>query len=584
MSERAFPPPGELRRRAEARVESLRRVAQGNTWLMALEVSGIQRFIFNVPTDKAGLEVKARSFLVAILPKVLAWRARCAADLRPEHEVMVAAGRAFLLVPEHARERAWKALREGARALREQTGDDLAVDLAEHALSSGSFEEGLNNAFGEVIHGLSRSKLRRAEGEPESFWEPLLPEPKPAPNEESPFATLGRMLRDTQHSIAAVGVTEQAAPVEGVETWPHLLDLTFVPGASVGAVTPALGSPHLILLTDGGTNVGTGDPARGHEIASLPLAGTWILSAETGAGSLDFDGLAERSVGDPKLGVMRLDLDSLGNAFKDATTNKRSADALRDRLALSEAVSFACGPAADDATRSRNVQWILAGGDDLFLVGAWSDVIGAAVALRKAIVPKLCEVVNALAGSDTTSKLDISGGIVIAQPGVPLAHLADMAEAQVHVAKGKRTGQDGRTMQKAAMALNNIAVGWRDWELAVELGVELGDSIARGDVSRGVLRRLVGIHALWRRATDAHGVHDAADASKRKWLWAYELSRSEQGATERGAPLVRRLGKLALDNRDERSARGTDQEVAEWLGIVAEIAHRRTRGRGEERR
>ena len=206
------------------------------------------------------------------------------------------------------------------------------------------------------------------------------------------------------------------------------------------------------------------------------------------------------------------------------------------------------------------------------------------IRLRAAIVPPLREVVKALAGADAAARLDLSGGVVIADAGVPLAHLAEQAENEEHLAKGKRATRNGET-EKGAIAWGGVAMGWDDWQLVVEVGERLGDAIAAGKVPRSILRRLIGIHTLWSRHRQALAegkARAAAEAAKRQWLWAYHLGRAQAGLDEEGTALVRRLAKLALENKDEGAANGTEQEAAAWLGIVAEIAHRRTRGRGED--
>jgi hypothetical protein len=525
--------------------------------------------------------VKGRSFFVELLPKVLAWRARRAAALGDDHEVRVAAGRATLLVPTAAVKTVRAALLVSTRMVRDATGDDLVVDVAERPVATG---ESLPDALRGLGERLGVAWLRRAEGEGEDFWAPqdLRPEGAMAAD----FVSLGRKLRGAKPRVAAIAVADGDAVSEEDARWSHLLGLAVAVDVSIEKLPDLPGAPRLLLGTEGKLPAQHGPD----EVASLPLAGTWIAADDDG-GPLDFDGLAKRSKGDAKLGVLRLDLDSLGQAFNEVTKAKRGDDALRDLLALSDAVGRACGPVADgvtwDGERPRPVQWILAGGDDLFLVGAWSEILDVSIRLRDAIVHDLRKVVQGLAGEGVAKALDLSGGIVISDAGVPLAHLADAADEQEALAKGKRLTRSGEA-EKGAVAWGGVAVGWDDWRIVVDLGRKLGEAIEGGQVPRGILRRLIGIHTLWHRAQYALGTgkpREAAESSKRQWLWAYELGRARAGVDERGgAALVERLSKLALEDRDPETGKHTEQHAAAWLGIVAEIAHRRTRARGEERR
>jgi hypothetical protein len=568
-----------LNRRHVDRAAKLRSIAQAGASLVGLWVSGIQRFIFNVPMDKAGLEVKARSFLVALLPKVLAWRARREAALGEDHEVMVAAGRATLLVPTAMVQTVRAKLVADAQRLRDETGDDLAIDLAVRPMAAG---ESLTDALSGLDELLGIASWRRAGGEDERFWEPN----SRLDAATTDFASLGRKLREVQPRVAALGVADgEAAPSGG--GWWCGLGVAIAVGTSIDELPELPGTPRLLLRTDEGELPSRHAP---DEVASLPLAGTWIAKGDDGC-PLEFDGLAERAAGDAKLGVLRLDLDNLGAAFSAIVKGSRGDDPLRDRLALSDAVNLACGPLADAATwgngKPRDVQWILAGGDDLFLVGAWSEILDVSLGLHEAIVPRLRDVARRLAGDEAARKLNLSGGIVISDVGVPLAHLADAANEQEDLAKGVRPTRSGEA-EKGAIAWGGIAVGWNDWRIVVDLGQKLGEAIKARQVPRSVLRRLIGIHTLWyraQRALDAGRAREAAESSKRQWLWAYALGRARAGGDERGgATLIERLSRLALEDLDPETGKHTEQHAAAWLGIVAEIAHRWARARGEERR
>lgn len=588
MSESSLPAIDTLRARASVRVERIRNIVSGGAALVALDVSGIQRFIFNIATEKAASEVKARSFLVALVPKVLSWRARSSAGLGVESEVLVAAGRSVLAVPEAHLEQVLASLREDARAIRDATGDTLAIDVASRALSKTAFEESGAASFGAAYRELCEGALpiarcRRADSTSNDFWTPVAAD-------QTSLADLGRMLRSSADRAAVVGVARGSASDGRAFRWAPL-NISIATGGSLAEVGRQLEGPRLFLQTDG-SELGTA-PDAGDELAALPLAGAWIKA--DGETPLDFDGLAASAEGDPKLGVLRMDLDSLGESFGGVTRNKAAADGLRDLLALSDAVNLCCGPLADAVTWSpggpRNVQWILAGGDDLFLVGAWSEVIEVAQAIRGAIVPALKSVAAELASKEAAAKLDISAGLVIAPSGVPLSHLADQAEEQIATAKRPRDTQNGSMVAKAALSWGGLAIGWKDWGVVLDLARELTQAIRRNHIARSVLRRLAGIHALWRDAEAAKGkegaVVDAAKANAQRWLWAYHLGRAGDGLDDQGRELLEWLSNFALEKRDNDDARAkckTEHEAAALLGMVAEIAHRATRAGREERR
>src|SRR5262249_54030062 len=153
---------------------------------------------------------------------------------------------------------------------------------------------------------------------------------------DTPFAKLGRLLRSAAGRIGAVGVASGEA-VRGKDGWLEVLGIGIAVGSWVGNIPPLDGVPRLLLQTDDRAALFGG--RDGDEIASTPLAGTWIPSE--GERPLDFDDLAKRSRGDAKLGVLRLDLDYLGDAFRAVAGKAVGDEALRARLVLSDAVSRA---------------------------------------------------------------------------------------------------------------------------------------------------------------------------------------------------------------------------------------------------
>ncbi len=598
MSAVELPPIDVLRRRAAARVDALRPVIAGGAALVAIDVRGALRFALEAADD--GVELAGRSLVAAVLPAVLAWRARQAAGLGSEHDVVIAAGRAVLAVPRGALEAVVGAARRDARALLDGTADALAVDVASRELPANALEAGGEGGFVGALdaligRGLEEARLRRAEDAPAELWTPEAPAP-------ASLGALGEQLRTTEGRVAAIGIAASSA----AGAWAPL-GIAIAAGASIAAVAAdleglggAAGSsggaperepvPRLLLRIDGLEPDAAAGP--GDEVAELPLGGVWI-KAEGGA-ALGPGALAARAAGDAQLAALRVDVDALGRALHDVAAGKPGAEGLRDRLALSEAVALACGPIADAATwredGPRGVQRVAADSGEVVLVGAWSEVVEVAGALRDALAPGLKEVVQALGASKAAQSIDASAGLALAPPGVPLAHLAARAGEELRRAKGERRTRTGEKRWKRALSWDGVAIGWPDAALAVELALALARAIEAGELPRGVLRRLTAIHALWRRheaALDAGATREAAAAAKRRWLWAYQLGRAQAGIdgprVNDGARLLSRLSRLALEDADEGGARRTEQEAAAWLGMVAEIAHRRTRARREER-
>ena len=147
-------------------------------------------------------------------------------------------------------------------------------------------------------------------------------------------------------------------------------------------------------------------------------------------GANTFGELAKKSEGIKKIAVLRADVDNLGTSFvygfrrgedERYVTLSRTA-ALSRQLSLffkgyinkilaqgTESVFAESGP--------RNVVIVYSGGDDVFLAGAWNEVIAAFMDLRKALE------------TFTLGTLTISGGIGVYQDSYPIHVMAQ--ETQV---------------------------------------------------------------------------------------------------------------------------------------------------------
>lgn len=170
---------------------------------------------------------------------------------------------------------------------------------------------------------------------------------------------------------------------------------------------------------------------------------------------LDFKALVEKCCngknGIKRLGVLRADVDNLGAAFisgfvdydsKDPlkyATFSRYADLSRDMTMFFKlAVDKICQGSlrgADgngikqfnifgiDKLPQRNVHVVYSGGDDMFLVGAWDDLLEVAVDIREAF------------RRFTGNKLSFSAGMAMFSPSYPISKMAELTGMLEAVAK-----------------------------------------------------------------------------------------------------------------------------------------------------
>lgn len=189
--------------------------------------------------------------------------------------------------------------------------------------------------------------------------------------------------------------------------------------------------------------------------ATASLIGTrlWVgdYAAKEDGSTLDFGDLAKRSggkeedTGIDRLGVLRADVDWLGAVFAAGLPTQYATFSRYAALSRSLSMFFTKGivdicekklPAGEkpfylfgEKEGNRLVHVVYSGGDDLFLVGAWDDLLELSVDLRKAFA------------AYTNGMLSFSAGLGLFSPTYPVIRMAEDSGALEDRAK-KEPGKD----------------------------------------------------------------------------------------------------------------------------------------------
>lgn len=210
---------------------------------------------------------------------------------------------------------------------------------------------------------------------------------------------------------------------------------------------------------------------------------------------MTFDDLAKSSCkidkGIKRLGVLRLDIDDLGIAFSSGfvsdkdkiednlryATLSRYADLSKDismffKVAINKICAGDLTGCVDFEERAfnifgiakapkRKVNIIYAGGDDLFLVGAWDEVLEVAIDINRAFK------------QFTNGRLTLSAGMAMFSPTYPISKMAEIAGLLVQMSKNRK---DKNSIALFGMETNLKANGkpeckhiytWVDFEMKV---------------------------------------------------------------------------------------------------------------------
>jgi CRISPR-associated protein Csm1 len=162
----------------------------------------------------------------------------------------------------------------------------------------------------------------------------------------------------------------------------------------------------------------------------------------------------EPGSGVKRLGVLRADVDNLGEVFTSGIPEEKIS--ISRTATLSRALSYFFKFSINEILKSKNyqVQIIYSGGDDLFLVGNWSDVVYAAIDIRKAFAE--------FVGNES---ITLSAGIGTFPEKYPIARMAhetgDLEDAaKMHV------WQNGEKDSIALWSTQNVFT-WNEFDLEV---------------------------------------------------------------------------------------------------------------------
>jgi len=292
-----------------------------------------------------------------------------------------------------------------------------------------------------------------------------------------------------------------------------------------------------------------------------------------------------------RVGVLRMDVDNLGRVFSEGVPDLT----LPKLSALSGALDLFFGGYLNVLVRDQaenDLYIIYAGGDDLFIVGAWHHLPDLAGAIRKEF--------KVFTGDHPD--LSLSGGITLEGAKFPLYRAAERAGEAEARAKGHTRPDDHG---KDALCFLGTVVGWEDWGLVRQqkdnllwlIGEDVENRARKEDererrLPRAVLQVVQSLYHLYRT-----GLRDARRRVRRenrkrpadkklplprpqmfygRWAWmqAYSLAR---------------LARRSKDNEMKARLMGLQKALMQpttvrYSGLAARWAEYLTRGTERQKR
>lgn len=427
--------------------------------LFSCDISGVQSFIYTISSKGALKGLRARSFYLELMLENLVDEILQDCSLYRTNLIYTGGAHAYLLLPNtiEVRNKAAQAVQNTNTRLMELFGSRLFIA---HGLQECSADELMNRTgdpeaysdiFRSVSAQISERKLRRYSAADLRF---LNQGSTDKDGRECRVCGVSADLVEREDGILCVSC-DAFASISGMLIKP---DTVFVVSAEDNQ------GPTLPLFSSQGEKMyfsaSREDKVR-HWLQESPGRVTRIYSknafrtglslstnlwlgdyaATNPDGDLKtFADLAESSKGIPRLGVLRADVDNMGAAFvkgfvrDTAGENKYRYLTLSRTATLSRSLSIFFkyylnglladgGPSPLAAAGARNIVVVYSGGDDLFLVGAWNEVMASALDIRRAFARY------------TGSTLTISAGLAMFEPAYPISRMAAETEALEKAAK-----------------------------------------------------------------------------------------------------------------------------------------------------
>jgi len=238
----------------------------------------------------------------------------------------------------------------------------------------------------------------------------------------------------------------------------------------------------------------------------------------------DFTELQQSSQGLKRIGVLRMDVDDLGQLFAGGFrgADGKSRASLARVASLSFALSLYFEGYVGELCRKMNekhrqedgieaVYTVYSGGDDLFIVGRWDILPELAAQIREDFGKYACN----------NPEVHISAGITLHVGKYPLYRAAEEASYALDSAKNL-PGKDG-------ICFLGQPVKWQQWADVLKLRNELLDLIDTGSLKRSLIQTLLQLHTDYETALQETRKTRTGEQQLPygPWLWrsAYQFTR-----------------------------------------------------------
>ena len=428
------------------------------------DVSGIQEYIYSIPSKGAAKQLKARSFLLQLLCEFIAIYICEQFNLPPCNIIYSGGGRFFILLPKCVKEEVEKLNQDISLKLLKYMHGELHLLLATTPVKLSHFcVGGFSSVWKDVTQEIGKRKKQRYSIFPVEYYDDIFgkmdktkypvsqyitgedqEEDKETKKNNEQLEKIAKNLRNAiwlvRRKVSSVNTEDNPLPLQFINELGYDYEILNNLGEEVNLDNVV----EIIFLEK--FNISTTvtkiltNKLDKISLSLRPFANYWPSLKE----NLDINGrkqeekdkrdatfapaqfedFAEVAKGPEKIAILRADVDNLGNIFSRGlgyyNTLCRSAML---SSSLSDFFEGYVNALAKHNDYKGSIGIVYSGGDDLFIVGAWDKVIDFAFQLREDF------------DDYTHSNLTFSGGVVVIDHSIPVRISAKMAEKAENQAK-----------------------------------------------------------------------------------------------------------------------------------------------------
>lgn len=515
--------------------------------LIGADFSGIQGYIYQIISKYAGKNLKGRSFYLRLLSDALVSYILKELNLFQSNVIYNSGGSFYLLAPntEFVRTKIKEIEKTIEKKMFDAHGTTLfvALDYVEMSKAALMHKDGksINEVWGQLFEKRDRKKLHKfsslIKNDYEDFFEPMefgietdsITGEGIYKNEKTKnISGIGKVKYSTYQQIElGKNLRESEILVVSEEEIPYWKDKNPIEPAGLGVFFYLLKRDDLKLMKDqlrlsadkvsiitfngkGGNcdfmYAGHGDDTMiygSNNIYGLSFYGGNIFDGKT------FDEFCNKEGDDTfkRLGVLRMDVDNLGNIFQKGIQPERST--LSRFSALSRSFDYFFSGYLNTIQQSvspENSFIVYSGGDDLFIVGAWDESINIAKRIQKDFKEFACN----------NSSFSLSGGVAVVTPKYPIMKASSYSEVEEKNAKGHFVGE----LQKNSISFMNTPLNWdKEFSIVEELKDKIVELVGGNKLASSFIGKVL------QHTENSNIENNKITNLKTYWMIPYDLGR-----------------------------------------------------------